>query len=408
MPAATTRPTTPVDTSASPIGWRRSTGEMFGILLDRPEDDDAWASVAAHLEALGPRRVVVLLDVVGRGRRAPRRHRRRGVEVERLADDPGDRAAQLQSLRAVVLPVGADPARRAAWLTELAARRIPAILDAPDELTGRVPPAMLATAAGVTPASVADPDARERVGVAMRRALVADRLAEAPTVSVLLATNRPERIAAALARITAQTLPDVQTVVAVHAPVTSGERARLEATTDRPVTLLDAADADTLGEVLARATEAADGVLVAKMDDDDHYAPEHLADLADALGYSDATLVGKGAEFVHLAEIDTTIRRFVTGVETANRNLAGGTLLLARDALVAAGGWRHEPRAVDQLLLDDVLAAGGTIHRTHGLGFVLERHGVGHTWDAPVDYFLQQAVRQWPGLALEAAGFTGP
>jgi hypothetical protein len=381
---------------------------VFGILIERPNDPDAWAALGAHAETLGPRRVVVLIDAPGRGRRVPRAHRRRGLVVERLADGTDDRTTQLQSLRAVVVPAGAAADRRAAWLAELAARRIPAIVDAPHELHTLLPATLLDAAGHTTRESVEDPDARERIGVAMRRALVTDAVTKsAPSVSVLLATNRPERIEPALERIAAQTLPEVQTIVAVHAPTSPDERERLATSTSRPVTVLDAADLDTLGEVLARATEAADGILVAKMDDDDHYAPEHLADLVDALGYSGATLVGKGAEFVHLAEIDTTIRRFVHGVETANRNLAGGTLLLAREALAAAGGWRPEPRAVDQLLLDDVLAAGGAIHRTHGLGFVLERHGEGHTWDASVDYFLQQAVRQWPGLALEAAGFAG-
>ncbi len=84
--------------------------------------------------------------------------------------------------------------------------------------------------------------------------------------------------------------------------------------------------------------ERADGRYVSKWDDDDIYGPDHLLDLVLAHDYSNADLVGKGAEFVHLEASDVTIRRFAIGAERPAVTLAGGTLLLERDRLRDLGG----------------------------------------------------------------------
>ncbi len=107
---------------------------------------------------------------------------------------------------------------------------------------------------------------------------------------------------------------------------------------------------------------------------------------------------------MHLDHLDLTIRRFVGGAESGSRSLAGGTLALRRDDLAAVGWWRRIPRSVDQRLLDDVVRHGGTVHRTHGFGFVLARRAAGHTWSVDLDYFLRQAQAQWRGLARDVAG----
>ncbi len=347
-----------------------------------------------------------------------------GLTVERLESAPDARRRQIHSLAGVLDPGVTDPAAAAppsqgssvapaddpshqSWLNEVAAHRVPVLQGGPfSEAAIR---------------EVLDPQARERLGVAQRRELLRRRGAgdagDTPaadarpfagqSVSVLLATNRPERVVDVIDRVVAQTHTDVELVAALHAPFDERFTDTLRERMTVPLHVVDASDAPTLGDVLNRATERASGEIVTKMDDDDLYDQEHLFDLLDALDYSGAMLVGKGSEFVYLAEIDTTIRRFPNGVETANRNLAGGTLMIRRDDLRAVGGWQPVPRGVDQALIDDVVTHGAAFHRTHGLGFILNRHGTDHTWDVPVDYFLQQAVAQWPGLALGEAGFTG-
>ena len=38
---------------------------------------------------------------------------------------------------------------------------------------------------------------------------------------------------------------------------------------------------------------------------------------------------------------------------------------------------------------------------THGFGYILNRHGRGHTWNTYVDYFLIQSQREWRGLRFD-------
>jgi hypothetical protein len=140
------------------------------------------------------------------------------------------------------------------------------------------------------------------------------------------------------------------------------------------------------------------------MDDDDWYTPEHLWDLVRAMDYSGAGLVGKAAEFVYLEELDITIRRMVEGAETyGNRNLASGTFLIKRTTLDTIGGWRRIRRTEDRGLIADVLAAGESIYRTFGHGYLLNRHGRGHEWEADVRYFQEQAQLTVDGRADDRA-----
>jgi hypothetical protein len=48
-------------------------------------------------------------------------------------------------------------------------------------------------------------------------------------------------------------------------------------------------------------------------------------------------------------------------------------------------------------------AAGHGVYRTHGFGYILNRHFRDHTWNTYVDYFLVQSQREWRGLRLDEA-----
>jgi glycosyltransferase involved in cell wall biosynthesis len=175
-----------------------------------------------------------------------------------------------------------------------------------------------------------------------------------------------------------------------------------------PLTVVRAPSSVPFGAALNRGVDAASGRIVTKFDDDDFYAPEHVTDVVQALGYSGATLAGKHSMFVYLADVNMLIRRVAHLCESYSRLISGATLTIAREDLIAIGGFRSIQRAVDQQLKDDVEAHGGRIYRGHGYGFVLNRHGVGHTWTVDSAYFLKDARSSWPGCALEVAGVATP
>ena len=273
----------------------------------------------------------------------------------------------------------------------------------------------------------ADQQQREAFSVAMRRAALRDHSLRArtrqllagtglcgpalPEVSILLATRRADRLASALDAVAAQTYPRVELVLALH-----GDGFDRAAVDDRlqdlecPVRVVEAPEHLPLGAVLNAACEASSGSLLTKFDDDDIYGPEHLWDLVLAQEYSKAPLVGKGAEFVYLAGSDVTLRRFRGGGERyiTGQSIAGGTLMISRHCLDAVLGWRSIPRGVDKALIEDVLSAGQRVYRTHGMGYVLVRHGEGHTWQADDDYFLTQAHETRAGCDPAFAGVSPP
>lgn len=250
-----------------------------------------------------------------------------------------------------------------------------------------VPPAGLdpAVAAALTaPVDLADPLAREEHSLVLRRAALDLVLPPRPSVSVLLATRRPEMLEHALAQVTRQRGVDLELVLAPHGFEPSLPSASI------PVTVVPQSADRLFGDVLATAAAAATGDVVLKMDDDDWYAPDVVADLLRARAYSGADLVGMPAEFHYLTEQDITVRRGHTSEHHASF-VAGGTMMIDRATLAEVGGFRSVRKYVDAQLLAAVAAAGGSTYRTHGLGYVLRRNPTGHTWQADLDYLLDPA-----------------
>lgn len=405
----------------NPIGWRRETREQLGVYLADPHRSEAWRAVTDIARHVDHNRLVVLVpDACSTPVRAE------GLTVRAVpATDPPALSRELHTYRGLIdHPLAhASTEARATWLVALAARGIPVIPTTTEGLAPGVSEPLEHAFRNALLDDLDDADRREQLSLRLRRitrrhhaphevwgrfaAETGFRWPKQPTVSVLLASNRPNLVEDAVRRIARQSYPELEIIVALHGDGFADDLVeRLHSLTERPLETLRVEADVPLGEVLNLATSVAGGDLIAKMDDDDLYDVDHLVDLVEALRYSDATIVGKGSEFVYLSELDVTIRRFTNGAESGNRNVAGGTLLLGRDALLSAGKWQRARRSVDQRLIDDILHIGGRLHRTHGHGFVLMRTESGHTWDTSVDYFLQQATQQWRGLALQVAGVS--
>ncbi len=239
-----------------------------------------------------------------------------------------------------------------------------------------------------------DPMEWEIRSVRQRRVAMRALLGAPPPVSAVLVSKRPELLDRQVAALASQTYPDLEIVVGVHGAPPPPKLA--EAAGGRPLQVVEVDASRPLGEALAEATAYAAGALVTKVDDDDFYGPEHVWDLVLAHRYAGATVAGKPADFVYLATEDLTVRRGMAA-EVYSDVVAGGTILIDRQALLAVGGWPPVPRHVDRALLDRVLADGGVIYRTHPWGFVYTRHGEGHTWLADERYFRQGARQTWPG-----------
>jgi hypothetical protein len=321
----------------------------------------------------------------------------------------------------------ASELERAGWIAKLCAAGVPvAAAEISDSLAELLGDELAGLLEGVRARDLADLDLRERTSVALRRAALRLHSSEArwrqlcaalgiplpgrPMVSVVLATRRESWLEHGIAQVVRQTYEPRELIVCLHgdefAPGTS-ERVRSLYERAGGAGECRALRVDgelTLGDALNAGVEAARGELVTKMDDDDYYSTEHLWDLVLALEYSGADLTGKGAEFVYLQWIDLTMRRFMGDGESDHPRLAGGAMMARKSPLRAIGGWPQRSRGEDTWIVRNFKEAGSRVYRTHGFGYILNRHGQGHTWNTYVDYFLIQSQREWRGLRFDESG----
>jgi len=269
------------------------------------------------------------------------------------------------------------------------------------------------TAALEESADLADPLQRDEHSVRLRRAALLEHSTLAwrarqtsaaglasrafPSVSIVLPTKRPHLLEFALRQVAKQHTP-AELVVAAHGHTADPALVR-EILGDRPFTLLSLPESALFGDVLDAGVRAASGDLIVKMDDDDWYGPDFLTDLLLARHYAGSQLTGMTPEFVYLQQLDRTLRRKDEG-ERNVQFVAGGTMMIDRAFLADVGGFRPVRRFVDAQLLAAVHSAGGTVYRTHGLGYMVRRTGEGHTWEPGIDFFLdgERIGWNWPGF----------
>ena len=201
-----------------------------------------------------------------------------------------------------------------------------------------------------------------------------------PTVTVLLCTNRPHRVAAALRGIAAQQDVALDVVLVAHGfdPAAHGvdDAAR---TSGLHVTTVTADASLTLGECLNLAVEHSAGDVLSKMDDDDYYAPRYLADLLDALSYANADVVGKQAHYMHVESQDATLLRFPWREHRYTDFLMGPTITGRREVFHQIP-FQRRSTGEDTSFLAAVREAGFIIYSADRFNFVQFRGAHSHTW----------------------------
>ncbi|MFK5690572.1 glycosyltransferase [Ornithinimicrobium sp. LYQ92] len=203
-----------------------------------------------------------------------------------------------------------------------------------------------------------------------------------PSVSVICSTHRPGQLDHVLATVSAQRGVDPQLVVVTHGfePSTHLVNQARELGLRSPIVVPAARD-QSLGECLNVAVAHADGDVIAKMDDDDLYGPDYLADQLRALDFSGADVVGKRAHHVLLTGHDVLLVRFGY-YEHRFTDLVMGPTLVARRDLFHELPFADRGTGEDTDFLHRVLARRGSIYASDRYNFIQVRKGEGHTWQA--------------------------
>lgn len=306
---------------------------------------------------------------------------------------------RLYELSAAAVPVLSGPGRA---VTEVFGDLIPAVA------TG-------AEAASLLRTLLRSPELRDRQAhLAMRTVLaghtyrhrahtllsevgIADPL-PVPAVSVIMPTNRPEQLAHAFAQVAVQTHRPLQFIVILHGLDEDGVRERALAAGIEDVVVIEAGKELSLGACLNLGIEAADGDLIAKMDDDELYGPHYLADLVAAFGFTEAEVTGKLAHYVHLRGMGATILRMPEH-EHRYVNAVRGGAFLARGDLLREYRFEDLSQGEDTDLFRRLHGDGVKIYSADRYSFVTIRQADPgwHTWQISDRDLLHQARIEFYG-----------
>lgn len=216
------------------------------------------------------------------------------------------------------------------------------------------------------------------------------------TVSAVVPTSRAHEIDNTLANLGRQEDVDVELVLVLHGFTLPAEelRRRAEEAGVRNLVLVEADRSLTLGAIMNLGVEAASGRYVAKMDDDNYYGPQFLADLVDSFAYSGAGIVGKWCHYVWLTGSRAVVLRFPQHEHRFTDRVQGGAMLFEGD-VIRELSFGDLPRRVDSDILDRAKAAGIGIYSGDRYNFVsvrgTDRHS--HTWTVPDGVFLTETGR---------------
>lgn len=221
-----------------------------------------------------------------------------------------------------------------------------------------------------------------------------------PQISVIMSTNRPGQLAHAIEQVARQRWERLQLVLVLHGLDLEPDVVRDKALTAgiNDVVVLTADPAQPLGACLNLAIDAADGDLIAKMDDDDLYGEHYLSDLVPAFSYSTAGIVGKRACYVQLRAINATLLSKPEFEHSYCNLVRGGTILASGDVLRELR-FDPMPRGSDTMLMRRARDRGIRIYSADRFNYVYVRNADpnSHTFQVNDAELLKQARVEFYG-----------
>jgi len=223
-----------------------------------------------------------------------------------------------------------------------------------------------------------------------------------PSVSALVSTIRPHQLEHVFNIIGAQTGVEVELVLLTHGFTPDEEELeRLQEKYNvKQVTLLHEPESTSLGACLNLCLSAARHPVLTKMDDDDYYGPNYLADQVNALMYSGAEVVGKLAHFMYIASRNAALLRF-DHMEHRFSHMVMGPTIMARREIFEQHPFEDRSRGEDTQFLKAVVDSGGRIYSSDRYNYYQHRGGSGHTWTATDDELLASGEVQFWGNPAE-------
>ncbi len=223
-------------------------------------------------------------------------------------------------------------------------------------------------------------------------------------VTILAATNRPERLDNLLASVRRQIHPNLELCLMLNS--SAYDRAAVAERVARELPRLDSKVLEvderlTLAECLNRGVEVSTGRWLAKFDDDDYYGAYYVSDLLLASRYTDARILGKYAYFAYLEGSDVLALRNADRAHRHGNMVAGSTLFVRRDVFDEVQFTPVE-KGTDTMFLRDCQERGIRIYSADPFNYVCVRCAdtTNHTWKIADDEFLRRCRILQSGLDM--------
>ena len=404
--------------------WRGD-GNGVEVVLVAPDASESWDTSTNRSVTIGGEKGVPLAPPIDFSVFNPAGYRQVGSEakIEPLPEIKRDADFIRKARSALAIEIeSVDSLESAKATLKLSALGVPVVVKNMSNAKLWVGEALVSALEEVKIESLSDATQREKVSVRLRRSALKNhsypqrlkhirKVSGLPefreaSVSVLVATKRPEMVKRIYEIVKNQDYENIELVMALHGEGFETSYQDLE-DGEMPLRILRFSEKEIFGNVMSQASSVAEGEWIAKMDDDDWYGREHISDLILASTYSRADLIGKGSEFVYLKNQDQTIRRDLGNSEVESPTLGGGTLLIDSSLLKEIYGWRALSKGIDVALIEDAILAGGRVWRTHPFGYLLRRTEGQHTWEVDDRYFLRHADQRWDGKVFELVDVMG-
>ncbi|RMH41961.1 MAG: methyltransferase domain-containing protein [Deltaproteobacteria bacterium] len=231
----------------------------------------------------------------------------------------------------------------------------------------------------------------DRLREILRQVGIADDASEAPLVTILAPTQRPDRLDNLVANIRRQIHRPIEVIVLLNHRGFDRQAVEKRFATLPNVQIHELPEELTLAECLNFGVDHASGEWIAKFDDDDLYGPHFLSDLLLARSYTDAPVLGKRSFFAYLENSDCMAMRFPGNSHRHVDFVHGATLVVRRDVF---DQFRFTPvrQGTDTLFLRACRQAGLRVYSADPYNFIHVRHGdvQQHTWRISEKEFLSK------------------
>ncbi|WP_053362692.1 glycosyltransferase family 2 protein [Bacillus sp. FJAT-27251] len=212
------------------------------------------------------------------------------------------------------------------------------------------------------------------------------------SVSIVLATNRPESLDNIFANYERQLWKEKELIIILNNDTMDLETWKKKANVYRQVSVFQLPEETLLGDCLNFGVEKAKYPYIAKMDDDDYYGPLYLTEAMTMLKQANADVVGKRTCFMYLKNEKELRLRFAGREKREVSILQGATIFTTKKLLqVIPFGKKNLGECLH--FLKRCKKKGYKIYSSSCYNFAIVRnHAKSHTW-RPSNKYLSKTSR---------------